>query len=296
MEFDALSRRDFLAGSAGSAAFATSAESASANPLRDYMRVFASCEPGEVWYAYGGVIEIALPDSSIAPLCGVQTLIRRAIRPGRAVANKSADEYIVTTWEGSYYHHPRDLTPQAEMVNPVTAQTVRPLHFREGRRETSFTDARLKPFVADGIDSRIEWQTAGAYTWLRRQLHVDVAHPLDAQQWRRESSGARNRSGSFSTHCVQTRDLQNQKLGTVPASFEYQAIFGWLPWLLMGQRPGHLVWRAHGCKLLSLASLDGNVRRGFEVTCPALLSRGDPWSESTSLWDDFRRQRSPAAF
>ncbi len=89
--------------------------------------------------------------------------------------------------------------------------------------------------------------------------------------WCEQASGTRNRSGSFSTHCVLNRDLQNLRLSTVPGSFEYQAIFGWLPWMLMGQRPGHLVWRAHGLKLLSIDMLDPAVRRGFEAVFPALL-------------------------
>lgn len=291
MANEALTRRAFVAGAAGSAALATAATSA--NPLRDYMRVFASSAAGEIWYAYGGVIEIAAPDQTIMPLCGVQTLIRRSVQPGRAASSAGPDEFIVTTWEGNYYHGLEELAPRAELMNPATGGLVRPMHFREGRRVTHYTVDRLQPFVRDGIESRTEWRTAGPYSWLRRQLHVDVAHPLDLQHWRLESSGARNRSGSFSTHCVQNRDLQNLKLSNVPGSFEYQAIFGWLPWMLMGQRPGHLVWRAHGLKLPSIDMLDPAVRRGFEAVFPALLSTAEPWSDSTSLWDDYRRLRAP---
>jgi hypothetical protein len=94
---------------------------------------------------------------------------------------------------------------------------------------------------------------------------------------------------------VLNRDLQNPRLSAVPGSFEYQAIFGWLPWMLMGQRPGQLVWRAHGLKLPSIEMLDPAVRRGFEGIFPALLSPGEPWSDSNSLWDDYRRNRTPAA-
>jgi hypothetical protein len=293
MPDDALTRRAFWTVAAGSAGLAMAG--ASANPLREYLRAFASCAAGEVWHAYGGVIEIAAPEQPIVPLCGVQTLIRRAVQPGRAASNTGPDEYAVTTWEGNYYHGLDDLAPRAELVNPATGARVQPMHFREGRRITHFTVDRLRPFVADGIESRIEWRSAGPYTWLRRQLHIDVPHPLDPQRWRLESSGARNRSGSFSTHCVLNRDLQNPRLSTVPGSFEYQAIFGWLPWMLMGQRPGHLIWRAHGLKLPSIEMLDPAVRRGFESVFPALLSPAEPWNDSTSLWDDYRRNRSPAA-
>ncbi len=259
------------------------------------MRVFARCTAGAIWYAYGGIIEIAAPDQAIAPLCGVQTLIRRSIQPGPSAANGAPAGYAVTTWEGNFYHGLQDLTPSAELLNPASGLQVRPLHFREGRRVTEYTVDRLQPFVRDGIDSRIEWRSAGPFSWLCRQLHVDVPHPLDAQQWRLESSGARNRSGSFSTHCVRNSDLRNLRLPIVPASFEYQAIFGWLPWMLMGQTPGQLVWRAHGLKLPSIDALDPAVRRGFEAVFPALLASGEPWSDSTSLWDDYRRFRTPAA-
>ncbi len=293
---EALTRRAFVTGAAGSAGFGALATAAtSTSPLRDYMRVFADSAAGEIWYAYGGVIEIAAPDQAIAPLCGVQTLIRRAVQPGKAASHAGPDEFIVTTWEGNYYHSLLDLAPRAELVNPTTGALVRPMHFREGRRVTHYTTERLRPFVKDGIDSHIEWRTVGPYTWLRRQLHVDVPHPLDLARWRLEASGTRNRSGSFSTHCVLNRDLRNPRLSAVPGSFEYQAIFGWLPWMLMGQRPGHMVWRAHGLKLLSIDMLDPAVRRGFEAVFPALLSTAEPWSDSTSLWDDYRRNRAPVA-
>ena len=41
--------------------------------------------------------------------------------------------------------------------------------------------------------------------------------------------------------------------------------------------------------------LEPVVRRGFEAVFPALLSPGEPWSDSTSLWDDYRRNRTPVA-
>jgi hypothetical protein len=293
MSDQTLTRRAFCTVVAGSAGLAMA--DTGSNPLRDYMRVFASCAAAEIWHSYGGVIEIAAPDQSITPLCGVQTLIRRSVQPVLAASKIAPDEFVITTWEGNYYHALQDLTPRAELVNPATGALVRPLHFREGRRVTHYTVDRLNPFIADGIESRIEWRTAGPYTWLRRQLHVDVPHPLDAQRWRLESSGTRNRSGSFSTHCVLNRDLQNLRLTNVPGSFEYQAIFGWLPWMLMGQQPGHLVWRAHGLKLPSIEALDPEVRRGFAAAHPALLSTGEPWSDSTSLWDDYRRYRTPSS-
>lgn len=265
-----------------------------AEPLQQFMRVFASTRAEEVWYAYGGFIEIAAPDQSILPLCGIQTLIRRSVRPIRTAGSTAIDEFVVTTWEANYYHELDDLAPRVELINPATGARVQPVHFFEGRRDTPYTAERMKPFAANGLDSRIVWRTAGDYTWLRRQLHVDVAHPLDPAQWPLESSGTRNRSGSFSTHCAQNRDLQQSRLANVPCSFNYQAIFGWLPWMMMGQQPGHLVWRADGQKLPSIDALDPQVRRGFEAVRPAMFAKGEPWTDSTSLWDEYRRQRSPS--
>ena len=91
------------------------------------------------------------------------------------------------------------------------------------------------------------------------------------------------------------RDVLDPRLSNAPCSFTYEAIFGWLPWLLMGQRPGHLSWRATGLKLPTLGDLPAASRAGFERTFPTIFTGGGFGPGGGNLWERFKATREPAA-
>jgi len=256
-------------------------------PLQRFMKVYASLTPGTLWYWYEGTIELALQDAPVAPFVGINTLIRRDV-------SLNADgTFAIVSSEANYFHALQDTRPLDSMLNPMTGRRIEPLHFSEGPRPNLWSDASLAPRKTAEIETAITWREAGPYTWLYRTLHADSPHPLDMHQWPLEASGARNHTGSFSTHCALSRDVANPALMTAPCSFSYEAIFGWFPWLLMGQRPGQMLWRASGMKLPSLDDLPGASRAGFEQTFPAIFTGAGFGAEGVNVWSRFRATRKP---
>lgn len=51
------------------------------------------------------------------------------------------------------------------------------------------------------------------------------SNPVDQKQWPLEASGPRNRTGSFSTPCALTHDVENPALPCAPCRFTYTAVF-----------------------------------------------------------------------
>lgn len=258
------------------------------NPLQRFMKVYAGLDAGTLWYWYSGIIEMAADDGPIVPLVAIDTLIRREIVPG------ADGTFTVTSTEANYFHALDDPRPVDAIVNPVTGRTVEPLHFSEARRRNVWSDQALLPRRTGVIETSVSWREAGPFVWLNRTLHADAPHPLDMREWPLEASGPRNRTGSFSAHCALASDIADPRLSSAPCSFSYEAIFGWFPWLLMGQRPGHLLWRAQGMKVDDLDAIPESSRAGFARTFPAILDGGDFGPDGVNLWERFRATRRPA--
>lgn len=272
-------------------AFASAPQPKASEPLglRTFMRMYASLQAETVWYWYSGAIDIAEPGAPVAPLVGVDSLVRRDIAP------QSDGSFSVTGWEAHFYHAPGEADSLNALKNPRTGRIVQPFHFREGPNASHFTEQSLESFDGAGVKRATLWRQAGPYVWLSREVDVDTPHPLDIAKWPMETSGVRNQFGSFAVHCAKAADLMDPAIDRADCTFNYEAISGWLPWLLMGQRPGYLVWRANGYKLSSLDEIPAASRRGFEQTNPAIFAKGIPWNDRVLLWDDFRKQRTPAA-
>lgn len=264
------------------------ADAKALDQLRRVMKIYASLASGTIWYWYSGTLELAPQNGPILPVAGIETLIRRD------VTARADGTFSVRTMEANLICSLADGLPTDRIVNPVNGRIMAPLHFTEGPRDTPWTVASLVPRQMPGIESRIALSSAGDYTFLKRELHADFASALDIAEWPLEASGRHNRTGSFSTHCALTRDVDDPALHSAPCSFTYSAIFGWLPWLLMGQAPGHVLWRANGMKLADLAPLPAPVRSGFDQRFPAIFAGTDFGPEGVDLWQRFKATRKPS--
>jgi hypothetical protein len=61
---------------------------------------------------------------------------------------------------------------------------------------------------------------------------------LQPDKWPRESSGPIAQVSEFFAHHVKVEDLQNEKITSLDYTGTWNRITPWLPWMLMGQRPG----------------------------------------------------------
>lgn len=88
----------------------------------------------------------------------------------------------------------------------------------------------------------------------RRHINLYYKAALQPDTWPRESSGPMNRVSEFFTSAVSLADLQNPDMTSVHHTGSWSRVTPWLPWMLMGQAPGHIVYHS---TVQSFDTLDG---------------------------------------
>lgn len=238
-----------------------------------FAKMFVSTRAETVWYWYSGVLNAAIPGKTIVALAGCDTLIRRNVLP-------QADGRIgVRTFEANFFRHANGTEAIERMTNPVTGREVQPFHYREGPHVLLLSERHAPRFVAGtevpplpsepGVGAlpppfSMPWQRSGPVVWTTRETYADRSHPLDPTIWKLESSGPRLAFGSFASYFSPAAQLASPRVARADCDFTYQAIAAWWPWLLMGQTPGHMIWRAQGRKPDSLDETPAASRAGFE--------------------------------
>lgn len=105
------------------------------------------------------------------------------------------------------------------------------------------------------------------------QTHINLYYraAMQPDKWPRESAGPMNQVSEFFTNAVKLADLQNADKTSVPSVGSWVRVTPWLPWMLMGQAPGHILYHS---TVQSFDSLDGfkpKVRAHMEKRHPQML-------------------------
>jgi hypothetical protein len=96
-----------------------------------------------------------------------------------------------------------------------------------------------KPFLQD-------WQWGPEGTMILN-TGIDMIYPnaLQPDKWPRESSGPMNRVSEQFIYVVKKEDVENPYMTHIPHTGSWSRITPWLPWMLMGQAPGHMSYFTH---------------------------------------------------
>jgi len=96
-----------------------------------------------------------------------------------------------------------------------------------------------KPFLQD-------WQWGPDGTMILN-TGIDMIYPnaLQPDKWPRESSGPMNRVSEQFIYVVKKEDVENPYMTHIPHTGSWSRITPWLPWMLMGQAPGHMSYFTH---------------------------------------------------
>ncbi len=260
---DSFSRRDLLAGFAGSAVALTTSPSRSAaqpdvaaaatNPsdtprfgsaqaaLEAFVRVMGNMagEPAPWWYT--GHIYGVMPGQEPLPLVhfeGSETNLYR---------RQPDDSFESVSRTTTFYQSLDSHAILQQFDNPYTGRTlpVRPNVLGRGV-STSWSVDGVKPRWpgfpdAAPVPLTVSWVTLGEHAWMRhdRVLPRGLPQPIF----------------EASTAVVRRADLENTELSACPAHFSSTYIARWPAWMDMAESSGHVVWHADGIKLPELASL-----------------------------------------
>ena len=137
---------------------------------------------------------------------------------------------------------------------------------------------------------------AGDDLWLQRAFRFSVPHPMAAEDWPMESSGAPYWTNMETVFRARVSDIRNPDVVSAPTDF---LIFGQsvtVPWLAMGRDvQAAMGWAGFGKKLRTLDEMPAANLSWFEKYHPELFSSEEPWVEYTNPFVGYMRDREPLA-
>lgn len=192
-----------------------------------------------------------------------------------------------------------------EMENPFTGEKVRVVPvandpFNRIIRESELsrptfgglnTDEKLepKPFI-------LNWQVYGDRLMMERHINLYYPNALDPEIWVRESAGPMNQVTETYVYNMSLKDVQNPDLTTVDSTTVWGRHTPWLPWMLMGQAPGHCLYSVMAASMHSLEEApDPRIIDYIAKNYPQYLDAPTEWKEpSLSSLEWYAREQEPA--
>lgn len=134
-----------------------------------------------------------------------------------------------------------------EWKNPITNETVKVVHVDNDpfnylieqfypvppshRQLPGAPPPERRPFV-------LPWQQHGGTLAMETHIHLAFPNPLQPDKWPRESAGTVAQVSEMFAHHIPVAEMQNPKITGLDYAGVWNRITPWLPWMLMGQRPG----------------------------------------------------------
>jgi hypothetical protein len=214
--------------------------------LRAFMRLTADVDPAkETTGWFGGHIFAVVDDQPLQMLCGVEGFGVMRVAP------QKDGTYRVFNRELAFYKDPKTDEFVDRWTNPLTGEEceVSPIHNR-------IVNATVAPIVRQDFDGHMverpfnpPWTFVDGQAFQVFELHAAFPNPMKPDKWPRESSGPVTRLSEIFQRTCRVADLDNPALSSVPSTGTWTRVGPWLPWMLMGQAPGHILYRTFINKL-----------------------------------------------
>ncbi len=126
---------------------------------------------------------------------------------------------------------------------------------------------------------------------------VNTAHEavLKPDKWPRESHGEITQVLEAIQIHTRLSDLLDPRQTAVHATGSWQRISPWLPWMLMGQRPGHLFYKTVTRRMPEgVEALPAHIRAYTEANFPDYFTAPTTWREpNVSSYEVYEREVQP---
>jgi Protein of unknown function (DUF1838) len=140
------------------------------------------------------------------------------------------------------------------------------------------------------------WTNMGGLAMSSFDVNTQWRNVLDPAEWPRESTGKPFvRVSEYLQFYTEWKKLQNwRKHDRILQHGAWQRLGTWLPWMLMGSRPGHLFYRSHTKALNSIDELPKDIRAYTEKRFPQYLEAPTAWSEpNVTSFEVYKRDAKP---
>ncbi len=135
-------------------------------------------------------------------------------------------------------------------TNPYTNEAVRVVPIFNDPFNYNITLTHPEPWSLGGLNKEkappgpllLPWSIKGDMLLLSIDVHFYYPNALQPDKWPRESAGPMVQMSEFYRHYCRLEDMKNPALTQVPVWGVWGRITPWLPWMLMGTAPGHVMY------------------------------------------------------
>lgn len=249
-----------------------------------------------------GTILGVRPGEALKPLVGFQTFLATRLVPLPDGNIRRLNKEVIFYTALNRLNQPTEIIE--EWKNPYTDETVKVVQvFNDPFNYTISETLILAPEDFKGDRSKLPkiplifpWQRLDDETLvLSTDMHLNYPNPLQPDKWPRESAGPTAQVSEMMRYFVKVRDLENPQLTAVPYHGTWHRVTPWLPWMLMGQTPGHCMYTSTMVGFDSVERLPKVLRDYAEKHCPQMLSAPtEDYGPSHSSLEHYSRQQKPA--
>lgn len=263
--------------------------------LETYMKMVSSLDPTvETAGWFGGTIYAVIGDQQkVQPLIGVEGCgVNRLEKKGENL-------YHIFNREFAVYKDLKTGRYLDRWYNPLNDETVKVVPI-----QNMTVNAEIAPVIKQDFDGTIvettldsPWIVHGDTVFNVRQLHATFPNPMTPEEWPRESAGPMNRTTEMFQRAASYSELADPSTPHADSTGAWIRVAPWLPWMLMGQSEGHLMYRTFMKRAGPSSNLPAPLLEYMTKNYPDYLSAPPPsaWgSPNDSSFSVYMENNSPA--
>ena len=255
-------------------------------------------ENESISYVNGQILGVK-PGEAVKELCGFETFLCTRLLPQQEDGTiRRLNKEVI------FYTNSRSGEIINEWTNPWTEEVVNVVHVANDPFNYTISEwLILAPEDFPGKEKQqpikipllFPWRIIGDTVVLNTDMHLYYPNALQPDKWVRESSGPMAQVSEMMRYFVSLDELQNPELTSVHYNGTWSRITPWLPWMLMGDTPGHCVYVGAMIKSNSIDIIPKHIRQFAEENYPHMLSAPtEDYGPSISSLEYYAREQTPA--
>ena len=264
--------------------------------LTAWVKLASSLEDGKETCGHykGTIIAVMGNDQKNIPLFGYEGF-------GMSRVTKLDDgRYENLHREVSYYTDLRSGQIMEEWYNPFIEENVKVWPVHNDPVNSYYAPTFKQSFGGEGEQETVEfpfilpWEISNDHVVTQFSVHTRWPSPLTKEDWPREYGGKWYKTSELFHIHARMSDLLNPDLDKAHHTGSWTKEAPWIPWMLMGETPGRLLYVTIVRSLESTDDLPVNIREYTEKNFPIHMHAPEKWSEpNMTSFETWVREATP---
>ena len=265
-----------------------------------WARIQADLNPENERFTYcTGQILGVKPGEKVKELCSFETFLAARLIPQEDGTIRRLNKEVI------FYTDSRTGEFLKTWTNPWTGEEVEVVHVANDPFNYTISDYLILAPEDFGADKGAEPKKIPLlFPWrelpenrllLTTDMHLYYPNALQPSKWPRESAGEMVQVSELFRYIVSKDELEDPNMTYVNYTGSWQRITQWLPWMLMGQEPGHILYASTMMGGNTADIIPKHVRDFSEANYPGFLSAPkEDYGPSISSLEYYAKEQTPA--